>query len=136
MTSDLALRGGRPSKQAPFDDLALRGGSPSKQVPFPSWPAFDDGELSAVKEVIESRRWWRIVGSQVEAFEREFAAYQGAKGAVAVTNGTQALEIALTADDIGAGDEVIVPAFTFISTAYAPLLVNAVPILVDVRPDN
>ena len=133
-SANLALRSGRSSDVT--SPLALRGGRPAKQLPFPSWPAFDDGELSAVKEVIESRRWWRIAGSQVETFEREFAAYQGAEGAVAVTNGTQALEIALTAEGIGAGDEVIVPAFTFISTAYAPLLVNATPILVDVRPDD
>jgi 3-amino-5-hydroxybenzoate synthase len=126
-------------RSGPFDgttDLALHGGRPSKRNPFPSWPAFDDGELSAVEEVIESRRWWRIAGTQVETFEREFAAYQNSKAAVAVTSGTQALEIALTAADIGAGDEVIVPAFTFISTAYAPLLVNAIPVLVDVRPDD
>src|SRR5262249_22573771 len=80
--------------------------------------------------------WWRIIGSEVATFEAEFARYQGGEAALAVTNGTQAIELVLQALDIGCGDEVLVPAFTFISTATAVLNVNAVPVFVDVRPDT
>lgn len=119
-----------------LEELAINGGPPAKQRPFPAWPMYDEGEIEAVTNVLESRHWWRGNGSQIVAFEREFAAYQGAKAALAVTNGTHAIELALTALDIGRGDEVILPAFTFISTATAVLSVNAAPVLVDVTPDS
>lgn len=116
--------------------LAINGGPPAKRKPFPDWPVYDEREIAAVTGVVESRQWWRIAGTQVSLFEQEFAAYQGARHALAVTNGTQAIEIALGALGIGYGDEVLVPAFTFISTATAVLNANAVPILVDVDPDS
>ena len=97
---------------------------------------YDERELAAVKEVIESRQWWRMIGTQVKEFEQEFAAYQGARFALGVANGTQAIEVALAALDIEYGDEVIVPAFSFISTATAVLSVNAVPVFVDVDPET
>ncbi|MFZ6027909.1 MAG: DegT/DnrJ/EryC1/StrS family aminotransferase [Chloroflexota bacterium] len=104
--------------------------------PFPAWPVYDESEVAAVTQVLESRQWWRGNGSQVENFEQVFAAYHKAKRAVAVTNGTHAIELALMAAGIGHGDEVIVPDFTFISTASAVLCVNAIPILVDVKADT
>jgi 3-amino-5-hydroxybenzoate synthase len=118
------------------EDLAIRGGRPAKRKPLPAWPAYDEREIAAVTRVIESRKWWRIIGSEAEDFEREFARYQGAAGALAVTNGTQAIELALSALGIGHGDEVLVPAYTFISTALAVLAVGAVPVFVDVLPDT
>lgn len=118
------------------EELALYGGAPAKRKPFPDWPVYDEREIAAVTNVLESRKWWRIVGSQATQFEQEFASYQRAQHALAVTSGTHAIEIALSALGIGYGDEVIVPAFTFISTASAVLCVNAVPVLVDVRPDT
>jgi 3-amino-5-hydroxybenzoate synthase len=117
-------------------ELAINGGSPAKRKPFPDWPVYDDRELAAVTGVIKSRQWWRGNGSNVSEFEREFATYHGAGHALAVANGTQALELALMGLDIGRGDEVIVPASTFISTATAVLCVNAVPVLVDVDPET
>lgn len=116
--------------------LAIQGGSPTKQKPFPQWPAYDEQEIAAVTSVIESRNWWRKPGDQVTTFETEFAAYQRARYAIAVTNGTHAIEIALAAAGIGFGDEVIIPAHTFISTASAILYNNAIPILVDSQPDT
>ena len=118
------------------EELAIRGGRPAKRKPLPAWPAYDGREVAAVTRVIESRKWWRIVGSETEEFEREFALYQGAAGALAVTNGTQAIELALSALGIGRGHEVLVPAYTFISTALAVLSVGAVPVVVDVLPDT
>ena len=118
------------------EELAINGGTPAKHKPFPEWPVYDEQEIAAVTNVITSRQWWRIVGSQTDQFEQEFAAYQGAKHALGVTNGTQAIEIALSALGIGIDDEVIVPAFTFISTAIAVLNIQAVPVLVDVDPQT
>lgn len=101
--------------------------------PFPAWPVADEREVAAVKAVLESGQWWRMVGSQVIEFEKEFAAAHGAAYALAVTNGTQAIELVLAALDIGQGDEVIIPAFTFISTATAVLCAQATPVLADVN---
>ena len=89
---------------------------------------------SAVLRVLDSRNWWATEGVEVRAFENEWAAFTGARGAVAVTNGTQALEVALTALDIGQGDEVIVPDWSFMATIGAVLAVNAIPVIVDVDP--
>jgi dTDP-4-amino-4,6-dideoxygalactose transaminase len=72
-----------------------------------------------------------ILGPQVAAFEREFAQFCGATECVGVGNGTDALELVLRACDVGAGDEVIVPANTFIATALAVVRAGATPVLVD-----
>src|SRR5579875_2086380 len=114
--------------------LAMNGGQPAKTKPFPEWPDFDEQEVAALTRVLESRMWWRVPGTEVEAFEREFATYQQARSALAVTSGTRAMETVLSGLGIGRGDEVIVPAYTFVSTAFGVLSVNAVPILVDVDP--
>jgi 3-amino-5-hydroxybenzoate synthase len=110
----------------------------SDRVPgaFPCWPISDERELAAVRAVLESGEWWRMAGSQVVEFEKEFAAYHNASHGLAVTNGTHAIELALAALDIGQGDEVIIPAFTFISTATAVLCAQATPVLVDVNCDT
>jgi dTDP-4-amino-4,6-dideoxygalactose transaminase len=75
-----------------------------------------------------------ILGQEVSAFEREFAEYCGVQHAIGCANGTDALELACRALDIGLGDEVIVPAMTFVATALGPHLAGAKPVLVDVRP--
>lgn len=118
------------------EELALNGGPPAKRTPFPVWPAFDEREIEAVTGVLESRQWWRGNGTQIVSFEQEFAAYHQTQHAFAVTNGTHAIELVLAAYDIGRGDEVIVPAFTFISTASGVLTAHATPVLVDVNPDT
>jgi len=102
----------------------------------PKWPIADEKEEAAVREVLYSGNWWRNAGTQVKAFEKEFAEYQGSKGAITIANGTQALEIALKALHIGEGDEVIVPDFTFYSTVSAVLAVKAIPVIVDVCADT
>ncbi|MBG6141564.1 3-amino-5-hydroxybenzoate synthase [Longispora fulva] len=75
-------------------------------------------------------------GTEVESFEREFAGYHGAQHALAVTNGTHALELALQAMGVGPGTEVIVPGFTFISSSQAAQRIGAVAVPVDVDPDT
>ena len=117
-------------------ELALFGGSKTKQKSFPLWPQYDDNERRALEEVLESRVWWRTPGTKTLEFEKAFAEYHGARHGIAVTNGTAALEVAMAALDIGPGDEVIVPDFTFIATASAVLFANALPVLVDVDPET
>ncbi len=112
--------------------LALFGGKPAKTKPFPVWPQYDEKERRALEEVLESRVWWRTPGTKTLAFEREFAAFHGAKHGIAVTNGTAALEVTMLGLGIQAGDEVIVPDFTFIATASAVLAAGALPVLVDI----
>lgn len=86
-----------------------------------------------VQEVLDSCAF--IGGSAVGAFEREYAEFAGVEHVVGVANGTDALELALRAIDIVPGDEVIIPANTFIATAEAVSRIGAVPVLVDVDPD-
>jgi dTDP-4-amino-4,6-dideoxygalactose transaminase len=119
-----------------MSELALLGGRKSKTKSFPLWPQFDDAERKALNEVLESRVWWRTPGTKTLEFEQAFARFHGARHGVAVTNGTAALEVAIAALGIGAGDEVIVPDFTFVATASAVLFANALPVLVDVLPDT
>lgn len=115
--------------------LAVKGGEPTRRKPFPKWPVFDDRELEAIKEVLQSGVWG-IGGKKKKEFEEKFAAYQDAKYGVAVTNGTAALETALRAADIAVGDEVIMPAFTFMATATAILHVGGLPVFADIEPDT
>jgi dTDP-4-amino-4,6-dideoxygalactose transaminase len=83
-------------------------------------------------ETIESCAF--ILGPNVQAFEQETAAYLGVKHAIGVASGTDALHLALLAEGIGEGDEVITPAFTFIATAEAIKYVGAIPVFVDIDP--
>lgn len=116
------------------EPLALHGGKPAKTKDFPAWPYYDEREEHALMDVLHSRAWWRNVGHQTTALEQEFAALHNVRFALGVMNGTVAIEIALLAAGIGDGDEVLVPALSFISTATAVLAVNATPVFVDVDP--
>lgn len=91
------------------------------------------GELTAAFERV-LRSGWYILGNELEQFEREYAAYCGAKECIGVANGLEALVLALRALDIGPGDEVIVPANTYIATWLAVTHVSATP--VPVEPDE
>ncbi len=90
--------------------------------------------LGAVQRVIESG--WYIGGEEVRSFEMAFAQYIGVEHCVGCANGTDALEIILRAYDIGPGDEVIVPAMTWVSDAEAVCLIGAKPIFADVLPNE
>ena len=116
--------------------LALLGGKKAKSKPFPLWPHYDKNEERALQEVLDSRIWWRTPGTRTLEFERAFAKFHGARHGIAVTNGTAALEVAMAGLGITAGDEVIVPDFTFVATASAVLFANALPVLVDVDPET
>jgi len=117
-------------------ELALHGGRRCKRKPFPIWPQYDETERKALTEVLESRLWWRTPGTRTLAFEQDFAKFHGAKQGIAVTNGTAALEVTMSALGIGPGDEVIIPDFTFVATASAVLYAGALPVMVDVSPET
>lgn len=82
------------------------------------------------------RSGFYLLGTETEAFEAEFAAFCGRRHAVAVASGTEALTLALRALGVGAGDEVVVPAFTAVPTAAAVCAADAAPVFVDVEPDT
>ena len=93
-------------------------------------------ESDAVARVIESKQLFRYrggEGGETDTFEKEWAAKIGSKYALAVTSGTAALIIGMVGMGVGPGDEVIVPAYTFMATALGPLAVGAVPIIADVN---
>ena len=120
--------------------LAARGGDKAINRSLgKAWPIWGGEEEAALLETLRSGIWWRgghkeAATSKVGQFENAFAQYQNAKHCVAVTNGTQAIECALKALGVGAGDEVLVPALTFVASATAISLVNATPVFVDVDP--
>lgn len=95
---------------------------------------FDETEVQAVAEVLASG--WVVQGPRVAAFERGFSEFTSISHAVACTSCTTALHLSLLVEDIKPGDEVIVPAFTWVATANAVLYVGATPVLADVSPES
>lgn len=98
------------------------------------WPHYADDEVDAVTAVLRSGKVNYWTGDLCREFEREYARHAETKHAVAVANGTVALELALHAFGIGAGDEVITPSRTYIASASCAVTRGAVPIVVDVDP--
>lgn len=117
-------------------DPAILGGQPICRGPYPAWPIWSDVERDRLAETLASGHWWDGDGRRAKDFARDFAVFQNAAYGLPMSNGTLTLEAALTACDIGLGDEVIVPAMTFIASASAVMAVNAVPILVDIDPET
>ncbi|MFQ6115811.1 MAG: DegT/DnrJ/EryC1/StrS family aminotransferase [bacterium] len=119
-------------------ELAINGGEPAvKEGLKTHWPIFDDTEKEALIEILESGHWCSMGGGgRVEQFEEKFAEFIGTKYAMCVPTGTDALELAFRAIGLEPGDEVIVPAVTFIASASALVLANGVPIFVDVDPET
>lgn len=115
-------------------ELAIKGGEPVRKKPFRSWPVVGEEERRILLEVLESGKWW--YGEKVREFEEKFARFQDARFGVTTTSGTTALEVALLSLGIGAGDEVIIPSYSFVATASAVLRVNAIPIFADVEEDT
>ena len=133
------------------EKLALKGGTPVRTRPFPPWPVFDEAEEEALLRVLHSGKWWQFAygegveliaaprgqtRAEVTRFQEEFAAAHDCRFGIAAANGTATLELILRAMDIGPGDEVIVPPYTFIASASSILQVGAVPIFVDIDAET
>ncbi len=135
-TGVVALRG-KGTSAAKFsveDKLALLGGPKTRTTPLPSWPILDAVEEKALLKVLHSKRWNRLGGSEVERFETTWAQRLNARHCVATSSGTSALVTALNALEIGPGDEVIVPPYTFVATINTVFLQHALPVFVDTDP--
>jgi len=114
-----------------MSELALFGGSPVRTKSFPSWPRTSDEIRDHVLDTLNNEKWG--VGSKTIAeFNDNFANYHDAKYCISLHSGTSALWVALKAAGVKAGDEVIIPAYTFIATATAILMANAVPVFADI----
>jgi dTDP-4-amino-4,6-dideoxygalactose transaminase len=100
---------------------------------IPKWPMATEREMRLLREVLEGNQWGGF-HEFVERFEKSFAAFQHCRHGVSAANGTLALEMAMAAAGIGPGDEVIVPAISFVSTATAVSRAGAIPVFVDIEP--
>ncbi len=116
--------------------LAADGGEPVRRAPFAPWPVFAEDERGASDAVLASGRVNYWTGGECGLFEQEFAHRAGCEHAIALANGTLALELALRALGIGPGDEVIAPAKTFIATASCAVACGARPVVCDVDPES
>jgi dTDP-4-amino-4,6-dideoxygalactose transaminase len=118
------------------ETLAIDGGDPVRSTPMPKWPSPTDLQIEAVTGVLRSGRTNYWTGGEGRSLEREYAERLGRAHAVAVANGTLALELALRAFRIGPGDEVVVPARSFIASASCVVAVGARPTFADIDPDS
>ena len=105
-------------------------------TPFSPWPSFTKEEADAVQRVLLSNfvNYW--TGSECREFEAEFAAFVGTRHAIALANGSVALDAALLALGIGPGDEVVVTSRTFLASASSIISVGAIPVFADVNRDS
>jgi perosamine synthetase len=110
---------------------ALLGGKPVRTEPFPSWPKIASNDEKSWRDVLHEGKWCRLDGNYAARFEENWARTLGAKGCIATSSGTTALFTSLNALDVGPGDEVIVPPYTFVATINVVMLQFAVPIFVD-----
>jgi dTDP-4-amino-4,6-dideoxygalactose transaminase len=121
-----------------MSELAILGGRKTRTTPYPQWPVWDQRDIDIVTEVIKSGRWggFPYPGPKTAELAQKFAELQGGGYAVPMANGTVTMEVALRAANLGWGDEVLVPAYTFQATASAPMSAGCIPVIVDVDPGN
>jgi len=117
--------------EATLGKPAKLGGTPACSGPWPRWPVYNGPEEKALLDTLNSGHWFRGSGKAVSSFESAYAALTGAKHSLATANGTAALTTVLGALEIGPGDEVIIPPYTFVATYNVVVLNYALPIFVD-----
>ncbi|NLG24041.1 MAG: DegT/DnrJ/EryC1/StrS family aminotransferase [Clostridiales bacterium] len=115
--------------------LAIDGGAPAFRGEIPGWPTWGEPERKNLAAAL-SEAVWGTLGPRALAFAKRYAEYVGARHAIAVNTGTQALELLLRGAGIGRGDEVIVPPYTFVATVAAVANVGATPVFADVDLDT
>jgi dTDP-4-amino-4,6-dideoxygalactose transaminase len=122
----------------PQADHRVAAGTDPTEIPMADlraqFAAIEKEVRHAIDEVLRTQTF--ILGPQLEAFEREMASYNGSRRAIGVASGTDALALALRASEVGLGDEVIVPAFTFLATAGAVVAAGARPVFADSEPET
>ena len=126
-------------------ELAILGGTPIRNSSFPKYPVIDEQEEKAVLEVLKSKNLSTFIassgenflgGKKIREFEKNFSEYIGTKYAVSFNSATSALHAAIASVGVEPGEEVIVPPYTFTSTATAALMHNAIPVFSDVSLDT
>ena len=118
------------------EELAIDGGVPVRTDPLSPWPHFGTDEIDVARAVLASGKVNYWTGNECREFEAEFAAYHGGGKAIALANGTLALELALRVLGIGAGDEVIVTPRSYFASASCCSMVGARPVFADVDSDS
>ncbi len=111
--------------------LAVLGGTPVRTADWMRWPIWDADAEEPMLSVLRSGKWYRMRGTKVTEFEKQYAELIGSKRALATASGTTALEIALHVMDVDAGDEVIVSPYTFIATYNVVFNQKALPVFAD-----
>jgi hypothetical protein len=125
-----------PMTTRPTSPLALEGGTPVRTTPMPPWPHFAEDEVEAAAAVLRSGKVNYWTGTEGREFECAFAGLVDVPYAIALANGTVALELALHALGVGAGDEVVTTARTFIASASAAVAQGARPVIAEVDADS
>lgn len=139
-TASVALTGSLLSPQssaavrAPQTKPAILGGTPVRTRPFPSWPTLDSTDEAKVVDALREKKWCRLGANIATEFEEKWAESLGARFGIGVVNGTNALYAALNALEVGPGDEVLVPVYTFVATVNAVIQQFALPVFVDTDP--
>ncbi len=119
------------------EKLAISGGTPIlKREDYENWPVITDDDRRFVNQVLDSGVVAGATGTQVVALEKEWAEFVKAKYCLTTGSGTAALHMALAAADVEPGDEVLVPAYTFLATASCVLHQMGIPVFVDIKPDT
>lgn len=130
--------------------LAIHGGEPARKCPFPAWPVFSTEDEERLLKVFRSGKWWRFAfgqgvnlaepeegdRSQVVSFQEAFAKAHDCQYGIAAANGTGTLEMGIRAMNLSIGDEIIVPAYTYVASATCVVQNNLVPIFVDIDPET
>lgn len=116
--------------------IATKSDSEVLNTPFSPWPSFTEEEANAVRDVILSNKVNYWTGQECRAFEKEFAAWANSEHAIALANGTVALDLALQALGIAAGDEVVVTPRTFLASVSSIVNAGAVPVFAEVDRDS
>ncbi len=120
-----------------MSELAIKGGE--RTVPegmIKPWPWITEEDKKAVMEALEKATPWRYPFEEITALEQEWAEFTGMKHCLACNSGTASLHMCVAAAGIGPGDEVLVPAFTFLASASCVLHSNGIPIFVDIEPNT
>lgn len=116
--------------------LAINGGTKVWNNGFPTWPSFSEETIQAAMEPLRTGKVNYWTGSIGMKFESEWAKWLGVRNAISVTNGTAALHTALAALNVGPGDEVICPSYSFIASSFCALQAGALPVFADVGFDH